>query len=269
LKNMSKRRKRSNILHDLKQGSARLQSPVLFYGGFMRVVIRLFVCFFIFQSLCFTQICVVAVTPFEVIGESSRADVLSHGLAQAIANDLSQLPDIQVAERLQLSAVLQELRLQQAGLVNTQNAAAVGELLGANLIMVGSVQDIQGVIRIQVRAVQTESGKVLFGVENEGPVKTVDDFFSLEDKVTRGIVLHLGYHIAQAELDAVEKKATDSDDAFQAYSSALKHFDAGETDSGLDAIEKAQQADPAFNWANDIRIRAQQAFEELEREVEN
>lgn len=233
----------------------------------MKLVIRLFIVSLLFHTLCLSQNYVVAVAPFEVIGESQRADVLSHGLPQSIANDLSHMPDIQIVERLQLSAVLQELKLQQAGLVNTQNAASVGELLGATLIIVGSVQDIQGIIQIHARAVETSSGTVLFGIEEKCPLKTMDDYFSLEDQITKGIITQLGFHIAEAELEAIEKKATDSDDAFQAYSSALKHFDTGDLDSGLAEIQKAQREDPAFDWAGDIRARAQKAFEELERET--
>ena len=235
----------------------------------MRLVIGSLFLTFLYLTSCLSQTYIVAVTPFEVIGASQRADVLSHGIPQAIANDLSHMPDIQMVERLQLSSVLQELKLQQAGLVNTQNAASVGELLGANLVIVGSVQDMQGTIQIHTRAVQTATGEVLFGVEDQRPLKTMNDYFSLEDQITKGILTQLGFRIAESELEAIEKKATDSDDAFQAYSSALKHFDSGEPDSGLVEIQKAQQQDPAFDWAGDIRARAQQAFEELDREIKN
>ena len=94
-----------------------------------------------------------AVTPFQIVGDLEDADIYSYGLPDAIAHDLSCLPGLVVVERIRLSSVLQELKLSQTGLIREQDATSIGRLLGAKLIIVGTVQKAGKETRIHARAV--------------------------------------------------------------------------------------------------------------------
>lgn len=230
-------------------------------------IIFLFCCILIDNQICNAGIDTLAVTPFQVIGDAANADIYSHGLPDAIANDLSRISGITVIERLRLSAVLQELKLSQTGVINEQYASGIGELLGANVIIVGTVQKLGPEVRVHARAVSVGSGEILFSVKAERKIKLFSDVFKLEDILAQKIISQLGLKISREKLDEIEEDVTFSEDAFKLYSSGFKYFDSGDYENALKHFKKATEIDEHFDWAQTVRMKAQKAFEELEREL--
>ena len=76
---------------------------------------------------------------------------------------------IQVIERDQLERVLAEQKLGYSGLINMDSAKKVGELLGAEGILLGSVNDMGNSIVINARLVDIESGNTINAAEAELP----------------------------------------------------------------------------------------------------
>ncbi len=219
------------------------------------------------SRLCLAQIDTLAVMPFQVIGDVANADIYGYGLPDAIANDLARIPGITVVERIRLSSVLQEMALSQAGIVTDKNAPQIGEMLGANVIVVGTVQKMGDEVRVHARAMSAVSGEVMFSVKAEKKIREFGDVFELEDFLAQKIILQLGRKISQAKLDEIGREATLSEDAFKQYSSSFRYFDRGEYEHGLQHLKRAAELDKNFDWADKVRIRAQQAFEELERKT--
>ncbi|WP_200389313.1 FlgO family outer membrane protein [Thiocapsa imhoffii] len=65
---------------------------------------------------------------------------------------------ITVVERSQLEQVLEEQQLGLSGLVNLASAKKLGELLGADTMIVGSLRDLGEAVEINARLVSMESG---------------------------------------------------------------------------------------------------------------
>ena len=53
------------------------------------------------------------VIPFKIIGDTDNKDIYEFGLPEAIANDLACVPGFTIIERMKLSTIIEELKLNQ------------------------------------------------------------------------------------------------------------------------------------------------------------
>ena len=235
---------------------------------FIKVIFFL-CCLIISNKLCTAGIDALAVVPFKVIGDIKNPDIYGYGLPDAIANNIAKIPGITVVERLRLSAVIQELKLSQAGFINEKDAAKLGELLAAKTIIFGTVQKLGKQVRIHARAVNSISGKIVFSVKVQKKINSFQDIFKLQDITAQKIIFQLGRKITEQQLDEIEDHATASEQAFGFYSTGLKFIDRGDYHKGLKHFQKAAEIDKNFDWAKRVRLRAKAAFKELEREIQH
>jgi len=89
---------------------------------------------------------------------------LQEKLVTAMANR-----GMQVVERDQLERVLKEQKLGYSGLVNMNSAKKIGELLGAEGMLLGTISDMGNAITINARMVDIGSGKAVSASEVELP----------------------------------------------------------------------------------------------------
>jgi len=102
-------------------------------------------------------------------------------VAQLITSKLSTLSGIEIAERSRLDEVLSEMELSQAGVVAPEQAVETGKLLGANAIVMGSVGKIGVKFVINIRLVDTESGKVMKAFSVSGDRQ--EDYLELSESL--------------------------------------------------------------------------------------
>ncbi len=76
---------------------------------------------------------------------------------------------MQVVERDQLERVLKEQKLGYSGLINTNSAKKIGQLLGADGMLLGAINDMGNSITINARLVDMETGKTVSASEVELP----------------------------------------------------------------------------------------------------
>ena len=112
-------------------------------------------------------------------------DQLGGAAADEVVTQLVKTGKYSVIERAQLAAILQEQHIGQSGLVNPATAAKVGQLLGAQLIMTGSITQFsiertqvgyRGVggayskaeSRLDVRVIDTTTGEILLAADGAG-----------------------------------------------------------------------------------------------------
>jgi TolB-like protein len=89
-------------------------------------------------------------------------------LQEKLFTDLVQ-KGMQVVERDQLERVLKEQKLGYSGLINLNSAKKVGELLGAEGMVLGTISDLGNSVSVNARLVDLENGNSLAAAEVDLP----------------------------------------------------------------------------------------------------
>jgi ankyrin repeat protein len=111
-------------------------------------------------SGCDTAGKTVAVADFSYADGRASSD--GKVLAVRVASELIKLRRLKVVEREQLQKVLAELKLQSSGAVDQASAKKLGRVLGADLLVVGSLDELPGeLLEVNLRLADVESGQAL------------------------------------------------------------------------------------------------------------
>lgn len=108
-----------------------------------------------------------AVLPFENTTGDESYDALSEGLVYLVGGELALRPDTIVVERRELEHVIREHRLQAGALFDETARALLSGLLGAEVLVAGSYARTGSGFRIQLRAVDVDTGAVLGAASGE------------------------------------------------------------------------------------------------------
>jgi TolB-like protein len=125
----------------------------------------------------------VAVLYFENQGNPAL-EPLKVGLTQMLITDLQGTDGVTVVERSQLQALLDELELGHSGAVDPDTAAKVGNLLGAEWLVMGSYFEMMGTLRIDTRLVRVETGEI---VHAHGVDGASNEFMRMESELATAL----------------------------------------------------------------------------------
>jgi TolB-like protein len=90
---------------------------------------------------------------------------LGKGLAAMLTTEMSRNPRVTMVERDRLRSLLDEQRLTLSGAADEGTAVRVGRLLGARYMLFGSYADVYGQLRVDVRVVEVETGRLRRALE--------------------------------------------------------------------------------------------------------
>lgn len=93
--------------------------------------------------------------------DDSIGDDLGVLLSSEIVGRLSAKPGVQIIERQKLLSVLQELKLGSSELADESVRLKVGKMLGAKRMVFGSYLIAGGSMRLDLRLVDVETGRIL------------------------------------------------------------------------------------------------------------
>jgi TolB-like protein len=86
-------------------------------------------------------------------------------VAERVTTELIKTKRLKVVERKEIQKVLGELRLQSAGAIDQASAKKLGSLLGADLIVIGTLAELPGnKLELNVRMAGVESGEAISAV---------------------------------------------------------------------------------------------------------
>ena len=189
----------------------------------------------------------VAVTTFKNLG-SENLGPLGKGIAAMLIHDLSQVPDLQVVERVKIQALLQEMKLGTTGLVDQKTAPKVGKLLKSKHVTTGSLADLEKE-NLQIVSVVVDAEKIgsMNTQEAQGVLKK---FYDLEKEIACDIIKDLGRDCSKMP-GAFGKIHTKSLAALTSYSVGLDYFDQERYDEARDEFQKAIDEDPNFDLAKE------------------
>ncbi|MGD8719410.1 MAG: VWA domain-containing protein [Candidatus Zixiibacteriota bacterium] len=110
----------------------------------------------------------IAVLPFVNESNSTRLDYLETALAKMLITDLKQAGHLTVVTRDNLDDVLAELKLDRSALVDPTNAQKIGKILGADLIVAGSLVSVSGSLRLDAHVIDVATAEIVAASKVEG-----------------------------------------------------------------------------------------------------
>jgi adenylate cyclase len=146
----------------------------------------------------------IAVLPFVNISADPENEFFCDGLAEELLNALTKIESLKVAARTSAFSFKG---------TNTK-VSEIGEALGVNTVLEGSVRKSGDRVRITVQIVNAADG---YHVWSERYDREMNDIFEVQDEITLAVVDSLKVKLLQSERSAMLKKATDDPEAYQLY----------------------------------------------------
>jgi TolB-like protein len=188
-------------------------------------------------------------------------DPLGKGLADMMVTDLAALPGVQIVEREKLEALLGELHLQRTKYFDPTTAQKIGNGIGAEFAVTGSLVSAAPDLRIDVRVIRIRTGEV---VKADKVVGKKDAFFALEqqlvDRLASGLTSALdaagGRKPASMKLEGgVDNVATAIE-----YGKALDLRDHGDLAAAAQHMESAMKVAPGWKLARSRYLEIMKAL---------
>jgi len=191
----------------------------------------------------------VAVMDFEDTSPDSKFPKCNRALQSFLTTDLAQCRDIVVVERARVDQVIKELKLKDTGLLDPKQAAALGKMLMADAVLLGSIWVAGEEIRLDARLVHVATSSVILGEKIEGvPSK----FSSLEKQLAGKLVESLGVKLSAFQKASFERTHTESLKAASLFGLALDAEEQGEAGAARAFAQEAAAVDPDFEAARVI-----------------
>jgi tetratricopeptide (TPR) repeat protein len=197
-----------------------------------------------------------AVLPVTISSSDSTFRPLSRGLAELITSDLALVRSLRLLERIQIGALLDELKLGQSERGDPATAARVGRLLRAERMVQGvAAITPNGPVRLSASVVRGD-GTVRSGAQANG---TFAQLLDLEKQLVISLASQLGIQLTDAERQRILRQGPRNLAAFLAYSQGLEALDRGDYRAAASAFSAAVRADPNFQAAQQQQQAAEAA----------
>ena len=196
----------------------------------------------------------IAVFPFRVVADDPRYAPLQYALADMVTTDLGIPGSLQLLERAQIQALVQEMALSLAGYTDAASGARVGRLMRAEHVVQGSVVLLDADrLRMEMAVVDPAQGVRTGTADDE---TALEQIFDTEKRMVLELFDVLGITLTAAEREAIEENRTGSLLAMLAYGEGLEAMDRGDFGAAANAFGNAATIDPGFQAA---QARAQEA----------
>jgi TolB-like protein len=172
-----------------------------------------------------------AITPLAVLdfdnhSGNPRYDPLGKGLAAMMISDLASVPSVQLVERSRLTALIEELDLQQSSYFDPATAQRLGRIVGAEYMLLGSIVALDPQIRLDTRIVQVSTGEIVKTAQVAGQENSL---FDLQEKLARELIEGIEISLSPEEREALrarqEANRIEEWETMLAFSDALGYFD--------------------------------------------
>jgi thioredoxin-like negative regulator of GroEL len=186
----------------------------------------------------------VAVFYFKDLSPNNQFRFLQKAMAEMIITDLAQVKSLQVLERVRVQFLLTEMQLGQTGIVEEKTAPRAGRLLGAENLIVGSLEPGSLAAKASVASTTTEDVVGAFSVTAEQ-----EEFFVLEKEIVYNILKVLPVTFTPEEEKQFNKYHTKNLQAVIYFGQGLDALDAGQWKDARIFFKNATDEDPDFKLA--------------------
>ena len=216
----------------------------------------------------------IAVLPFTNISNDAEQDFFADGMTDDLITDVSKVSGLFVIARNSVFTYKDKaIKVRQ-----------VAEELGVRYVMEGSVQRAGNKIRINAQLIDATTGGHVWAERYDG---TLDDVFTMRDKITRKIVTALSVTLVDQQHTSKDQAETNSPEAYDAFLRGWARYRLSTPDDSTKAIlylENAIKIDPNFgrahaalaatywriydnNWAKSAEVSYSDALEKTNRHL--
>jgi len=179
----------------------------------------------------------IAVLPFANLSADEDQEYFSDGLSEEILNKLAQVADLQVAART--SSFYFKGR--------NEDMREIGQQLGVNYILEGSVRRANDELRITAQLIQAENG---FDLWSDNFDRSIEDVFAVQDEIAQAVTQALSITLQAGVFSQPGMTSNvQAYDAFLRSRQSTSQVTAASTRRGVEEMELAISLDPAFTHA--------------------
>ena len=184
----------------------------------------------------------IAVLPFADMSAEGDQEYFSDGLSEELLNALAKLKKIKVAGRTSSFKFKGEIT----------DIALVGEQLGVNHILGGSVRKAGGRVRITAQLVQARDGFHMWSQSYDRELTTTN-IFDIQEEIARQVLQELKVRLLPEEQAQLQAAPTQDIEAYQTYLKANqlvvnRNYD--EIVAAIELYKEALRMDPGFASAH-------------------
>ena len=183
----------------------------------------------------------VSVFYFKDITPDNRFRPVQKALATMIITDLAKIGSLKVLERLRVQCLLTEMQMGQCGIVDEQSAPRAGRLLGAENLIVGTLEP--GSMAVKTSVTSTSKKDVVGGFS---VTAAEEEFFKLQKEVVFNIIQILKVSLTAEEEKLVGKYHTKSFKAVVYFGQGLDALDTSDWKKAKNLFKMAYKEDPEF-----------------------
>lgn len=143
---------------------------------------------------------VLAVSDFSNDTGDPRYDNLKRGISESLVTKLARRPELQLVERSQIDKAIKELGFGQSAFADSHKAAQIGRMMGASVMVTGSLVKAGSKMEINVRMLDVETGQVV--VSESYLFQAEDDILPVVNYLSLLIPKKLNLYVSDAELES-------------------------------------------------------------------
>jgi len=183
----------------------------------------------------------IAVLPFADLSAERDQEHFSDGVAEEILNALSQIRGLHVPARTSCFAFRE----------TSLDAREIGQRLGVETLLDGSIRKSGKRVRISVQLVDASNGYQLWSERFD---REIEDIFAIQDEIARSVLESLGLALSEREEFRFVRPSTRNIEAYEAYLRGRKLYHKWTRQSvefARQMFERAVKIDPDFAaaWA--------------------
>lgn len=171
----------------------------------------------------------IAVLPFANLSDDEEQEYFCSGIAEDILNDLAHIENIRVVARTSSFAFKDK----------NQDVREIGQKLGVNSIVEGSVRKAGNQLRISVQLIDVSNGYSLWSERYD---RDLEDVFAIQTEIAESIVQVLEIKLSNKEQSDIEKVKTQSIQAYDYYIQGRAYYHQNHRTSIKYAIEMFSRA---------------------------
>jgi TolB-like protein len=182
----------------------------------------------------------IAVLPFENLSGHPEQRYFSDGITEDIITELSRNHGLLVIARNS------SFQYRDQG----SDVKRIGQELGANYVVEGSIRRMGTRIRIAVQLIDVASSSHLWAERFD---RDLEALFDIQDEVVRAVVATISGQIEAAGIEKARHKRTDSLAAYDCFLRGLEHFNRSGSEDTIpahDLFARAIEIDPDFARAH-------------------